>query len=406
MPKVLLFAATTGYQLRSFAEAAERAGLELRLATDRCHVMDDPWGDGAIALRFNNAEGSARRAAAEAGKVDGIAAVGDRPAFLAAVTAARLALPFHSPDAVRAASNKFLARECFRKAGMPAPRFFRISPDEDAEAASSRAPYPCVLKPLTMSGSRGVIRADNPAEFTAACARIRALLAGARAAEQERFVQVEEFIPGREFAVEGIMSRGRFRALAIFDKPDPLDGPFFEETIYVTPSREPAGVQDALTSAAARAVSALGLTHGPVHTEMRLNREGVWVLEAAPRPIGGLCARALPGLEELILRHAAGLDPGELHLDGEASGVMMIPIPREGVYVDVRGIDDALTTEGIVDAVITAKQGHHLQPLPEGHSYLGFLFSRAAKPAAAEEALRRAHSRLEFDIQTVLPVIR
>ncbi len=405
MPKVLLFAATTGYQTRSFAEAAERAVVELRLATDRCHVMDDPWGDGAIALRFDDAEASARHAAAHAGKVDGIAAVGDRPAYLAALTAARLGLPFHPPDAVRKASNKFLARECFRKAGMPAPRFFRIPPDEDAEAAAARAPYPCVLKPLTMSGSCGVIRADNPAEFIAACARIRALLASEHTPKRDRFVQVEQFIPGREFAVEGIMTGGRFRTLAIFDKPDPLDGPFFEETIYVTPSRETPGMQDALTGAAARAASALGLTHGPVHAEMRLNQTGVWVLEAAPRPIGGLCARALPALEELILRHAAGLDPGELRLDGEASGVMMIPIPRDGVYVDVRGIEDALATSGIVDAVITAKQGQHLLPLPEGHSYLGFLFSRATTPAAAEEALREAHSRLEFDIQTALPVI-
>ena len=405
MPKILLFAATTGYQTRSFAQAAERAGLALRLATDRCHVMDDPWGDGAIALRFDDAEVSAQHAAEQAGNVDGIAAVGDRPAYLAALTAARLGLPFHPPDAVRTASNKFLARECFRKAGMPAPRFFRIPPDEHAQEAAARAPYPCVLKPLTLSGSCGVIRADNSAEFTAACARIRALLADEHTSEQQRFVQVEDFIPGREFAVEGIVSRGRFHPLAIFDKPDPLDGPFFEETIYVTPSREPAQVQEALIAAAARAAAALGLTHGPVHAEMRLNGHGVWVLEAAPRPIGGLCARSLPGLEALILRHAAGLEPGELHLNGEASGVMMIPIPREGVYVDVRGTEDALATEGIVDAVITARPGQHLLPLPEGRSYLGFLFSRAAIPSAAEEALRQAHRRLEFDIQTALPVI-
>jgi phosphoribosylaminoimidazole carboxylase (NCAIR synthetase) len=405
MPKILLFAATTGYQTRSFAQAAGRAGVELRLATDRCHVLDDPWGDGAIALRFDDPVASARQAAEQAGPVHGIAAVGDRPAYLAALAAARLGLPFHPPDAVRAASNKFLARERFRNAGLPAPPFFRIPPDENPAPAAARAPYPCVLKPLTLSGSCGVIRANNPAQFTAACARIRALLASEHIPAQDRFVQVEQFIPGREFAVEGIMTGGRFRTLALFDKPDPLDGPFFEETIYVTPSRQPPEIQDALTGAAARASAALGLTHGPVHAEMRWNRSGVWVLEAAPRPIGGLCARALPGLEELILRHAAGLEPGNLHLDGQASAVMIIPIPRQGVYAGVRGIEDALATDGIVDAVITAKQGQHLLPLPEGHSYLGFLFSRAATPAAAEQALRAAHARLAFDISTALPVL-
>ncbi len=405
MPRVLLFAATTGYQTRSFAEAAGRAGIELRLATDRCHVMEDPWGDGAIALKFDDPEASARSVEENAGSIDGIAAVGDRPAYLAAVAAERLGLQFHPAVAVRVASNKFLARERFRASGMPAPEFFRLSPEGNPEGAAARARYPCVLKPLTMSGSRGVIRADTRAQFVAACERIRSLLEAADVPAQERFVQIEEFLPGSEFAVEGIVTRGRFRALAIFDKPDPLDGPFFEETIYVTPSREPAEVQQAIVNAVEGAVKALGLTHGPVHAEMRVNEGGVWVLEAAPRPIGGLCARALPGLEELILRHAAGLEPGELQHRGDASAVMMIPIPREGVYVDVRGLLDARAVPGMVDAVITAKQGQHLLPLPEGQSYLGFLFSRADSASAAEQALRQAHARLKFDIQTALPVL-
>ncbi len=404
MPRVLLVAATTGYQTQSFAEAAARVGIDLPLATDRCHVLDDPWGDGALAVRFDDPEASARTIAGSQGAIDGIAAVGDRPAYIAALAAECLGLPFHPAAAVGAASNKFLARERFRAAGLLAPRFFRLAPDDEPVEAAARAPYPCVLKPLTMSASRGVIRANTADEFVAACTRIRALLESAGVSASERFVQVEDFIPGREFAVEAIVTLGRFRLLAIFDKPDPLDGPFFEETIYVTPSREPVAMRRAIEAAAAQAAAALGLAHGPVHAEMRVNERGVWMLEAAPRPIGGLCARALPGLEELILRHAASLDPGTVALNG-ASAVMMIPIPREGVYAEVRGLEEAAATAGIVDAVITAKPGQHLLPLPEGHSYLGFLFARAAAPHAAEAALRKAHAHLRFEIQTALPVL-
>jgi biotin carboxylase len=283
------------------------------------------------------------------------------------------------------------------------PLFFRAAFDEEPQVLAARAPYPCVLKPLGLSASRGVIRADNPAEFIAAFHRIRKMA--------ERYLQVESYIEGREFAVEGLVTEGRFQALAIFDKPDPLEGPFFEETLYVTPSREPAAVQQELLETTGRAVRALGMRHGPVHAELRYNREGAWMLEAAARPIGGLCAKALrfePNvpLEELILRHALGEDVAGARLADPASGVMMIPIPKDGLLESVEGVERARAIAGIEDVLITAKEGQRLVPLPEGASYLGFIFARGDTAAEVERALRRSHAELRFTIATALETFK
>src|SRR5579871_5022857 len=338
--KLLLIGATTGYQTRVFAESAARLGYDLQLATDRCHVLEDPWGDQAAALRFDDPPLAAEVLARIPG-VQGIVAVGDLPAYIAALAAERLKIPFSSSAAVMRCRDKFLARECFDRAGLAVPEFFRAEVARGAEAAAARASYPCVLKPLGLSASRGVIRVDNHAQFLAAFERIARLLRDAEitrlSEEQSRFIQVEHFIPGREFALEGILTHGALRVLAIFDKPDPLDGPFFEETIYVTPSRESQREQRDMIEAAEQAIRSLGLTHGPIHAEMRVNERGVWMLEVAARPIGGLCARVLPGLEDLILKHAAGEDVSQIALLQGAAGVMMIPIPREGIFVDAGG---------------------------------------------------------------------
>jgi len=391
--------------VRVFADAARRLGVTVALATDRCHVLDDPWGDQAIPVRFEDAHGSAERIA-EDGPFDGIVAVGDRPAVIAAAAAARLGVAYNPLAAVRACHDKHLARQLYRAAGMPVPDFFRAGLEEDPLDAARRAPYPCVLKPLGLSASRGVIRANDPAEFVAAFERIRALLGSpdvlVTREEQNRYLQVESFIPGREFALEGLLTDGRLRTLALFDKPDPLDGPFFEETIYVTPSRQEAAVQQALIAAAENAVRALGLTRGPVHAEMRFDGRTAWILEVAARPIGGLCARALRfdggiPLEELIIRHALGEDVSRVRLEGGASGVMMIPVPRAGIYQDVAGVESVGA-----EVIITAKQGQKLVPLPEGASYLGFIFARGDRPAEVERTLREAHARLEFRIATTL----
>ena len=414
MKRVPLVAATTGYQVREFGRAAEHLGIELVLATDRCHILSDPWADQATAVRFED-PAAGIEALGERGPFDGIVAVGDRPAYVAARIAERYGLRFHPAGAAADAGNKLRTRERFQAAGMRVPAF-RLVPHasnckqplldgrgSETEPRPSGSGYPMVIKPLDAAGSRGVIRVNDEAELRAARARIGRML-------RNPDLLIEDFIPGREFALEGLVTRGRLHVLALFDKPDPLDGPFFEETIYVTPSREPELVQQAIREAAQQAVTALGLTDGPVHAEMRVNDAGVWMLEAAARPIGGLCSRVLRingrGLEEALLRHALGEDASAFRLDPGAHSVMMIPIPTAGVFRGVEGLESARQTPGIEDVVITAKEGQILVPLPEGASYLGFIFARAATPQEADRALRSAHSKLVFDVPAALPVVR
>jgi biotin carboxylase len=416
--RILLIAATTGYQTRAFAAAGERLGYRMQLATDHCPRLGDAWGDHAIPVKFHKPEASATaivKAAAATGGIDGIVAVGDRPAYLAAVAAERLGLPWSEPGAVLACRNKFLARERFQAAGLKVPGYRRIPLGSDRRAAARATRYPCVLKPLGLSASRGVIRADDEDQFVSAFDCIRAILASPDIVrlrdEQDRFLQVEDYIDGQEFALEGLLTHGEFRMIALFDKPDPLVGPYFEETIYVTPSRAPAAVQEEIAAITRTAAAAIGLSHGPVHAEMRVNDSGVWMLEIAARPIGGLCAQALRfesgwTLEEVVLRHAAGAPLGTLRLDSPARGVMMIPIPRAGVYTGIEGLDAGRAVAGIEDIVITAKEGQNLVPLPKGASYLGFIFAAGETPAAVEQALRTAHARLEFGIIEALPVVR
>jgi biotin carboxylase len=413
MKRVLIVASTTGYQTRLFADAARRLGMEVALATDRCHVLEDPWGDRAIPVRFDDPYPGAETIT-HAGPFDGILAVADRQAFLAAVVAEKLGLPYNSPASVEAARNKFLTRQRFLAAGLPVPRFFRVDIGQHPGQAASDAPYPCVLKPLGLSASRGVIRADNPAEFVAAFHRIEALLARPEIQvlrdDNNRYIQVEGFIGGQEFAVEGVLTAGRLKVLAVFEKPDPLNGPFFEETIYLTPPRAP---QPLLIPAIEKAIHAVGLTHGPIHAEVRVDGREAWVLEVAARPIGGLCAKALRfdggmPLEELLLLHAAGEDVSHLERERCASGVMMIPIRREfvnsAVYEGVEGLEGALEIAGVEEIAITAKIGHTLEPLPEGSSYLGFIFARGKASEDVEGSLRSAHARLRFQIAAKLPV--
>jgi biotin carboxylase len=396
---ILLFAATTGYQIRVFAQAAQRLGMQLTLATDRCHVLDDPWGDRAIAVKFDRVVESLDTLRNMNVRFDGVAAVGDQPAVLAAEAAQMFGLPFHPPEAARAGHDKYLARSLYRAAQLRIPRFHRASFEENPTALAARVPYPCVLKPLGQSASVGVIRANNAAEFVRAFARIRGL--------GEPYLQVEAYIEGREFAIEGLVTAGRFQVLAIFDKPDSLEGPYFEESLYITPSREPVAVQRELLETAEAAIRALGLTHGPVHAELRYNRGGAWILETHARPIGGLCAQALlfeggAPLEEIILCHAVGEDVSQARLEGPASGAMMIPLAKAGVFESVDGVEEAAAVPGIQEVIITAKPGQQFLALPDKSSYPGFIFARAESPAQVEAALRQAHASLRFQMATAL----
>lgn len=370
MSTLLLCATTTGYQTQAFAEAARRMGHQVVLATDRCHVMENPWGDDAVAWRILDQQPGAGIPPG----IDGVVALGDQ----AALRAAALGLRFHSLAAVQAAIDKQLTRRCFQAAGLPVPAY---------QLAEQGAPsFPCVLKPANRSASQGVIRVNNQAEFDTALARIRRLVG-------PEPVLAEQYIPGHEFALEGVVTGGQLQVVALFDKPDPLDGPYFEETIYLTSPPD-----DALMEATERAVAALGLTDGSIHAEMRVNPQGVWMLEVAPRPIGGLCARVIPHLAEQLIEHALTRQTPPFYAD--PAGVMMIPVPREGLYRSVEGVEQARTILGIEDVVITATPGQHLKPWPEGNSYPGFIFARGGDP---NQALRQAHACLKFDLATVLP---
>jgi len=292
--------------------------------------------------------------------------------------------------------------------GVRVPRFWRFSLDDDPREVAAQITYPCVVKPLFLSTSRGVMRADNEEEFAGVVRRLDGIVSDPKLARRggslAREALIEEFVPGFEVAVEGLVTDGEFRMLAIFDKPDPLDGPFFEETIYVTPSRLSTEVQQQIIESTAAAIRAMGLTKGPVHAELRVNERGAWVIEVAARAIGGLCSRALRfdndmSLEELIIRHALGENTGSISRESAAAGVMMIPIPRAGILREVLGVDQARAVANIEDIIITAHITQHIQPPPEGASYLGFIFSRAATPDRVESALREAHARLEFLIE-------
>jgi ATP-grasp domain/L-amino acid ligase C-terminal domain 2/ATP-grasp N-terminal domain len=422
MPRVLLLATTTGYQTRAFGEAAERLGVDLVFATDRCDMLEDPWQDRAVPIRFSDESASARAIfeLARTSPLDGVLAVGDRPTVIASLVQEGLGLPGHPAAAAAAARNKLLTRE---RLSALAPRNHWCRPVSlamDPRELAASVSFPCVLKPLALSGSRGVMRVDDEIELVAAFRRLRALLDApdlrGEPKETRDVALVEGFVEGREFALEGLMNHGTLHPLAIFDKPDPLDGPFFEETIYVTPSAASHDAQRAMTAAVDQAARALGLRHGPLHAECRVSGTGVFVLEVAARPIGGLCARALrfvqkgdgPAipLEELLLRHALGESSEGWRRETAASGVMMIPIPRRGIFRGVTGLDAAGRVPFIDDLQITAKADQLLLPLPEGGSYLGFIFARAGTPAQVEQALREAHARLEFAIDPELRVLQ
>ena len=416
MSRLLILASKLGYQTRAFAEAAKGLGVDVAFASDRCHQLEDPWSDGAIAVRFDDPQEAAARIVKQSfvRPVDGLIALGDRPTPTAAYAARALGFAYNTPESVQNCRSKLRQREILRDARLPVPAFFSFKLDKRVEKVLPRVQFPCVLKPLRLAASQGVFRANDPEEFQAAVARIKKLLESPevraeREPEGDR-VLVERYIPGGEVSVEGLLTRGKLRILAIFDKPDPLEGPYFEETIYVAPSRLPDDVYDRVIECAERTVAALGLTHGPVHAEFRINDEGPWVLEAAPRPIGGLCARAarfgpqrMP-LEELLVRHALGMPGTDLDREDDASGVMMIPVPKSGVLEKVEGEDQARSTAGVEDVQITARLHDAIAAWPEGSSYLGFIFARGKTPEEVEAALRQAHGALKFEITEKLPV--
>ena len=385
---------TATYRATDFVAAARAIGVELVIASDEAPPLG---GDDtrSIAVPLDDTEAAAAAIVeldARRG-IDAIVALDDQGIMVAASAAERLGLPHHGVDAVARTRDKEAMREALRRAEVPQPRFVAF---DDAEQLPTDLPYPWVVKPVGRSASQGVIRADDADQARDAATWALEIAGGGR-------LLAEEFVPGDEVAVEGLLQAGDLTVLAVFDKPDPLDGPYFEETIYVTPSRQPNAVLDSVARATADACTAIGLTEGPIHAELRVHAGRVSVIEVAARSIGGLCARSLRfgagiSLEEVILRHALGMDVASLEREAGASGVMMLPIPRAGRLDGVDGRDAARAVPGVVGLEITIPPGRMVQPLPEGDRYLGFVFARAETPAAVEAALRAAHAELDIQI--------
>ena len=411
--RVLLLTTARSYRNDAFLAAADRLGIEIIMAVDMPKELSRTWVNG-FGVKFGDVDESVAKIAAyhKQRPLKAILPVDDSGGSLASAAAKTLGLPHNSAAAATATRDKLSFRRMLSGSGLNAPRFTAYETGSDLSAIVSDIGFPCVVKPRSLNGSRGVIRADSRQELEAAIQRTASLIRRVQGAPPGTAVSllIESYIPGREVALEGVMDQGRFELLALFDKPDPLDGPFFEETIYVTPSRLPAVLQEDITACTAAAAALIGLKTGPIHAELRINADGPWIVEVAGRSIGGLCSQVLQfgaggSLEEIILRQACSLDYREIARSQEAKGVMMIPIPGAGLLRGVDGLESARITPYIDSVDITAPLNNTLTPLPEGDGYLGFIFARGPSPEIVEGALRQAHSELAFRIDPLLPVI-
>jgi biotin carboxylase len=409
MDRVLLILPSATYRAPDFLAAARDLGVTVTVASERRAALSAAMGERALTLRLSDPVVAAEQIAERARETPFAAVVGvdDQGVMAAALGAERLGLSHNPPEAVARTRDKTAMRRALAEDGVPQPRFAVLPSEADVAAVARGVGVPCVIKPLGLSGSRGVIRANDAEQACSTVERVRGILAAAQQSPEAPLL-LESYVPGTEVAVEGLLRGGRLKVLALFDKPDPLEGPYFEETLYVTPSRLPADVLAEVEAVTARAAQALGLREGPVHAELRVDGERVCVLELAARSIGGLCSRALQfgagvSLEQVILRHALGLRLEDLARESTASGVMMIPIPGAGVLRAVEGQQEARAVEGIRGLEITITRGRRVVPLPDGDRYLGFMFARAASADAVERSLRAAHARLRIRIEPHAP---
>ena len=408
--RVLLLMTTATYRASAYMAAAQEMGVRVTVGTDRPDLLAGLNPGGSITLDYNEPEAGAAliNKFAEEYPLDAIAPVDDDTLILGAMAAEALGLPYHPVEASRTTRSKYELRKVLSEEGLPSPSFRLVSAQEEPEKIAEGLRYPCVLKPTFLAASRGVIRANDEAEFADAYRRVGAILEDpetiARGGAEAEMILVEDYLEGIEVAVEGLVVRGEVHILAIFDKPDPLEGPFFEETIYVTPSRLPDETQNRIREETTRAARAIRLREGPLHAELRINDAGeIRVIDVASRAIGGKCSGALEfgggaSLECLILAQALGAAPPSMEREKTASGVMMIPIPGEGVLRGVVGKEEALAVPGVVEVDISIHIGGRVVPLPEGERYLGFIFAKGERPEEVEATLRAAHEKLRFEI--------
>ena len=407
MARALLILPTGTYRARDFIEAAAALDAEVIVASEEDMVLADQLGDNFLLIDCSRPEESARRIVelGDRQPLDAIVPVDDQGVMIAALAAEQLGLSHNPPAAVALTRNKVMLRRALATAEVPQPMFELAGPSDDVAALADTIGYPVVLKPLSMSASRGVIRADDAESARTAADRIRRILIVAGHNPNEPIL-IEQYIPGVELAVEGVLRSGELEVLAFFDKPDPMEGPFFEETLFITPSRLHPEMLEEVERVTVRALQAMGLREGPVHAELRVDGSLVTFLEAAARSIGGLCGRSLrfgllgTPLEVVLLRHALGRPLRKTRREDPASGVMMLPISRAGILRAVHGIDRALEVPGITEVDITIPPGRRVWPLPEADRYLGFLFARGPTPDHVERALRRGFASLEIVIDT------
>ena len=397
MPRLLFVSPSNSYRIASFINACKRLDVDVFLLTEGQHSLATQWAGGLQVESFNDSDKILSLLAAET--FDAVLASDDKTVSLAAVLATAMGLSSNNPLAARLSQRKDLARAALSQYNLPVPEHWLIDLSHSSSEGLSSLRYPCVLKPLSLSGSQGVIRVNTVDEARSACLRITRLIANLPG-EESHFVLAERYIPGVEVAVEGLLTEGNLELLACFDKPDPLEGPFFEETLYVTPSRLPEVIQQNIAQTVSDVCSAYGLRHGPVHAELRIDdKDQVWVLEVAMRTIGGLCAQIFEWisgatLEEAVIQNSLKRPLVCRETGHPAGGVMMIPVPKAGVLRRVEGIRQAQAVRYITEVTISVRDGYRLIPLPEGNQYLGFIFAAAETPACVEQALREAHACL------------
>ena len=406
--RLLLIAPPNSYRTVPYLKAARLLGVEVLVASEgKFSLVGELAGGVNVDLSDPDAV-DVLLAANRERPFCGVVATDDSCVELGSRIAEALCLPHNPLQAARYSHRKDLARQALAAAAVSVPDFRVVNLAGPLVPQLEGLAFPCVLKPLSLSGSRGVIRADTPEQALSACARIQVILAGESL--QDDFavshVLIEQFVPGHEVALEGLLKNGQLDVLAIFDKPDPLDGPFFEETYYITPSRHTAADQENIIICVTAACKALGLSEGPIHAEVRLSIEGCVLLEVASRTIGGECARLLNygtghSLESLVIAHTTG-KPIEMQAETGGAGVLMIPIPQAGIMRRVEGITAARAVPFVEDILVNIREGYELVPLPEGSSYLGFMFASAPTPEQAEAALRAAHAQLKIVVAPVM----
>ena len=409
-PRLLLIAPPNSYRTVAYLESAREQGVDVLVASEGKFSL---VGEIAAGLHVDLSAPDALDILLEASRVrrfNGVVATDDSTVELGSRIAQALGLPHNEPQAARVSRYKDLSRQALADAGVPVPGFRVVSLSADAAEQCAGIRFPCVVKPLSLSGSRGVIRADNLQQLQSACVRIHDIIAreGLSDAWIRSHVLVEDYVGGPEVALEGLLHQGELEVLAIFDKPDPLEGPFFEETYYVTPSRHDPALQQQIIQTVKASCAGMGLHEGAVHAEVRLAETGCVIIEVASRTIGGECARLLAfgaghSLEELVIAHAVGR-PLAIESATGAAGVLMIPIREAGILRRIEGITAARAVPGIEDILISIRDGYELVPLPEGSSYLGFMFASASTPERVEEALRTAHSKLKIVVAPLMKI--